>query len=60
MPRVSIIFTSMQEREMQNKPSTCLVSVHELEVNLDGTKETFITNRSYCARVNVCGGENCK
>ena len=32
----------------------------ELEVNLDGTKETFITNRSYCAGVKVCGGENCK
>ena len=31
----------------------------ELEVNLDGTKETFITNRSYCTGVKVCGGEMC-
>lgn len=31
----------------------------ELEVNMDGVKETFITNRSYCAGVNVCGGETC-
>ena len=27
----------------------------ELEANLDNTKETFMTNRSYCAGVKVCG-----
>ena len=32
----------------------------EIELNLGGTKETFITNRSYCAGVKVCGGDNCK
>ena len=31
----------------------------ELEVHLDGRKETFVTNRSYCAGVKVCGGEKC-
>ena len=29
----------------------------ELEMNLDSTKETFITNRSYCVGIKVCGGE---
>jgi len=32
----------------------------EIEINLDGTTETFVTNKSYCAGVKVCGGENCK
>ena len=31
----------------------------ELEVHLDGRKETFVTNRSYCAGVKVCSGEKC-
>lgn len=31
----------------------------ELEVHFDGRKETFVTNRSYCAGVKVCGGKKC-